>query len=234
MNARRTALILVALVVAATVVVGGCNAPTSGDEPIRQTSRDASGTLAEPAPESQPQAPPEAWDEEATILGVVNDGWLMGIALPTVVSRVVDRMGDPGAVELPDLEQDPSPWGQFFSWDGGGGLTFRVLGDGYSDRQPDYGATVRVSEIRAGQITQPVEVTHEAIIGQSTRADIERSLGTALEPSDLANRWQFDPGDVYRSSLVYRENDLFTFFMFDEAGVLVGVVQATFDIANSD
>jgi hypothetical protein len=50
----------------------------------------------------------------------------------------------------------------------------------------------------------------------------------------LHERGELDPGDLYRASILYERDDVYTYFFFDDAGTLVGVGQATFPADGAD
>lgn len=163
------------------------------------------------------------------------DGWLLGVELPTKVSDVIAELGEPDTFELPDLEQDLSPWGQWFRWTvSDDDFTYSVLGDDYSDQVPDYDANVEVAVLRRDADVVSPALIDGVMLGLTTRAEIEASFGSAVQVSGLAERRQFDSTGIYASSLVREQDGLFTFYLFDDTGLLVGIAQATYDLGNVD
>lgn len=195
----------------------------------------ASSSAGPPAESTPASATPVASDEPAADAPVLlQDGWLLGIAVPTDLASVISELGEPDSTELPEAG-DPSPWGQSFRWAlAEGAYTYRVTTDDYSSDQADLGATVVVSELNISPGAERVETLFGFELGYTTAEEVEAELGDGLEPSELATRAEFDPDDRYQSSLVYEEHGLYTFFMFDAQSTLTGIVQATFDTGNVD
>jgi hypothetical protein len=213
------------LLVGILCLAGGCTTQQAASTTTQQavsTSEQEATTTALPTTTLPP-------------LALSADGWLMGVALPTTVSQVVDKLGEPSAVQLPDLEKDPSPWGQWFRWEvAGGDNTFSVLNEAYSDKTPDYKADVKVSVLRRdGDVVSPV-VIDGVSLGKTTRSDVETIFGDKVKSSNLATRWQFDETGVYASCLVRKQGGIYTFYLFDQDDVLAGLAQATYDLGNVD
>ncbi len=218
-------IVLVSLVLLASSV-----ACTAGAK--RESATEAS--QAEPSQSSVDASQATPVSESQHVPELSRDGWLMGVALPTDVSTVVTALGDPTQVDLPDLEKDPSPWGQWFRWSISNAYTYSVLNGDYSDQTPDFEADVSASVLRYdGEGGSPVVIDGFSL-GTTTRGDVERVLGGQLESSDLASRWQFDDTGAFKTSLVRESDDRYTFYLFDADGVLVGLAQATFDMGNVD
>jgi hypothetical protein len=216
------------LLAAALGLAGGCAGPddtdTAASQADIQAAQQAAGTDEQrvPSDESTPAAP------------LYKDGWLLGIALPIVVSDVVDQLGEPTAVDLTNIEKDPSPWGQWFRWDvADGAYTYSALNDNYSDA-PDYAANFNVTVLRLDGTDSSPALIDSVSLGRTTREDLEALLGDQLASSDLATRWQFDDTGAYASCLSRKQDDVFVFYLFDDDDVLAGLAQATFDVGNVD
>jgi hypothetical protein len=227
------------LLAAALGLAGGCAGPddtdTAASQDDGQAAQQAAGTDEQPVPsdESTPAAP-LTYMREMIEAGYVEDGWLLGIALPIVVSDVVDQLGEPTAVDLPDPE-DPSPWGQWFRWDvADGAYTYSALSDSYSSDAPDYAANFNVSVLRLDGTAASPALIDGVSLGRTTREDLEALLGDQLASSNLANRGEFDDTGAYASCLSRKQDDVFVFYLFDDDDVLAGLAQATFDIGNVD
>jgi hypothetical protein len=212
-------IVLFALLVAAVGIVAGCNE----SEPAVSTTQQAVTTL------------PEASATTAEPIVLTEGGWLMGISIPTSVPTVIERLGDPDSMLLPNLEEDPSPWPQQFRWEvGGGDYTFSVLADSYSDTEPDYAAEVYTSVLRLdGDVVSP-ELLDGVSLGGTTVSELQALLGDAVAVSEYFPVPQFDETGTYVSSMVSEQDGIFTFYLFNEEDVLAGIAQSTYDLGGVD
>lgn len=178
---------------------------------------------------------PETTTTTTAAVALVEDGWLLGVALPSSVPEVVEKLGEPDEVGLPDLAKDPSPWPQQFRWKiAGGNYTFTILAEAYSDTTPDYEAKVYCTVLRRDADVASQEVLDGMSLGITNRAEVQMSFGDQVRSNDLATRWQFDDTGTYVSSLSRVQDGIFTFYLFDQEDVLVGLVQATYDLGGVD
>lgn len=217
------ALTVLALVVGGALLATGYDGGESSDS---ASSSDAGSTTAQ-VDEDQVSSEPES-------APLSEGGWLLSFQLPVDVDSLYSELGEPDSVELPAAD-DPSPWGQWLRWSvSGGDYTFTANTDSYVPESVARDAMVVATELRANTSTETdEEVVHGLPMG-AAMADAQTALGGALVQSDLANRSEIDPDDVYGDSLKYVEPDRYTFFMFDHENRLKGVVVATFDIGNVD
>lgn len=163
------------------------------------------------------------------------DGWLLGIALPSTVPQVTAKLGEPSSFDLPDLERDPSPWGQWFRWKvADNDFTYSVMTNDYSDQTPGYDADVHAAVLRRDADVVSPALFDGVRLGLTTRVEVEAGFGAAVQPSDLAERWQFDDTGTFTDCLVREEDGIFTFYLFDPNEVLVGIAQAINDLGTID
>jgi hypothetical protein len=147
------------------------------------------------------------------------DGWLMGVALGDTISSVIERLGEPTSVELPDLSEDPSTDGQSFSWTvGGGDYGFGVTSDGYDDQVVEYDAGVCESYLWVKGSAVSGDVIDGMALGKTTRSEVEDLFGSKVQPSDL--------GD---NCLVRHHSGRYIFYFFDHNDVLSQLAQTSYD-----
>lgn len=214
------AVVLVVLVVGLLVFAGGCE---SLDKTASSTTQSTVGTTEQSTP---------ATTTDPVALG--EDGWLLGIVLPSSVPTVMEKLGDPDNIILPDLMKDPSPWPQQFQWIVHNDYTFSVLANAYSDTTPDYQAEVYCIVLRRDADVASPEVIDGMSLGITNRTEVEMSFGDQVSYSCIAERWEFDDTGTYVSSLAREQDGIFTFYLFDGEDVLVGIAQATYDLGGVD
>ncbi len=166
----------------------------------------------------QPSRTTEATSVAQTTLG---DEPVLGIGVPSDIPSIVATLGAPSSVVLPDLEADPSPWGQWFRWSLPGSLTFRALADDYSDKQPNYRADVLMVELMAGESTPPTSTVYGFALNQTPRDEVIARFGDRLRRST--------GGAGYNDALKLSTADGVTYFIFGSTGRLLGVMQSTVD-----
>lgn len=157
---------------------------------------------------------------------------ILEIRIPTAISILENQFGQPNSIELPD-ENDPSPWGQWFEWSRPDGSTLRALADDYDPASANHHADVRLIEIRAPERNRTTRTIHGFALNHTKRTDVEKSLGS-LQQSSLHERSELDVNDVYRDSVKIENDGLYTYFLFESDGHLIGVVQASLDMDYAD
>jgi len=162
---------------------------------------------------------------------------LEGYELPLDVATLEADMGDPSSIERPSAD-DPSPWGQWLVWDRPDGTRFRALAGDYSPDSTDSTAGVSYIELRASpQLESGTTVATPTIHGFTLNGTDIREVDEALPestPSMMHDRPELDPDDVYHASILYEQDGLYTYFFFDDVGMLVGVGQAVFYMDGAD
>lgn len=221
------AVLLSALVCGLLLLAGGCE---SLDKTASSTTQPAVTTTEQPTTTTGQPTP--ATTTEPVALG--EDGWLLGMVLPSSVPAVMERLGDPDNIILPDLMKDPSPWPQQFQWVVRDDYTFSVLAEAYSDTTPDYEANIYCIVLRRDADVASPEVIDGMSLGITNRTEVEMSFGDQVTYSCIAERWEFDDTGTYVSSLSREQDGTYTFYMFDEDDVLVGLAQATYDLGGVD
>ena len=149
---------------------------------------------------------------------------LLGIELPTTVTALTERFGEPSAIDLPteeDIEMTAVK-GQWFRWNlekKGGQLS--ALGDAEST------APVKTAEVRFVQLTgwdhgRSTDTIFGFEINRTFQSAVQEKLGPGLER--CSGSYRDEP--VFK----YIDGNLYDFFFFNESGLLIGVAQSTFDM----
>ncbi len=165
-----------------------------------------------------PRAPEPQPSSVATAPAAQTVEHILGFGLPTDIASIVATLGPPSSIELPDLEEDPSPWGQWFRWGLPDSLTFTALADDYSDTRPNYAAGVRLVELMADQSTSATSTVYGFRLNETRRDEVMSRFGDRLQRST--------GGAGYDDALKFSHGDTFTYFIFDRVGRLVGVSQS--------
>lgn len=162
---------------------------------------------------------------------------LEGYVLPLDVATLETDMGDPDSIERPSAD-DPSPWGQWWVWERPDGTRFRALADDYSPDSTDRTAGVSYIELRATAQPEPgttvaTPTVHGFTLDGTDIHQVDEALPASV-PSMMHDRPELDSEDAYHASLLYEQGGLYTYFFFDDVGMLVGVGQAVFYMDGAD
>jgi hypothetical protein len=146
------------------------------------------------------------------------DGWLMGVALGDTISRVIERLGEPHSVGLPEPSEE-CPDRQLFSWlVGGGDYGFSVTSDSYDYDHADYRAEVCLMYLWVKGDAVSGDMIDSMALGKTTRAEVEELFGSKVQPSGLG-------GDC----LMRHHSGRYIFYFFDDNGVLREFGQTAYD-----